>query len=100
MSEDVTDATQGSDTPSPPTWFWVISIIALLWYLMDISAFFMRVFMTEEIIATMPENEQDLYRNMPQWVNVVFAGEVFGGALGCIGLLLKRTWASPLLLPL
>jgi len=81
---------------SPPVWFWVISIIALLWFLTDISAFFMRVLMTDDGINAMPVNQQHLYRNMPLWVNVVFAGEVFGGALGCVGLLLRKKWALPL----
>jgi len=94
MSEQETDATQNSD--KLPTWFWVVSTVALLWYLMDVSAFFMRVLMTEEMLNAMPENEQSLYRDMPLWVNVVFAGEVFGGALGSIALLLRRALALPL----
>ena len=88
-----TDSTEGADQPSPPVWFWVISVIALLWYLMDMSAFFMRVLMTDEVIQGMPEDQQHLYRNMPFWVNIVFAGEVFGGVLGCVGLLLRTRWA-------
>jgi hypothetical protein len=91
-----TQTTQSSDTASPPVWFWVISIVALLWYLMDTSAFFMRVLMTEEAIKAMPENQQHLYRDMPLWVNIVFACEVFGGTLGCIAILLKKKWALPL----
>jgi ABC-type xylose transport system permease subunit len=74
----------------------VISVVALLWYLMDTSAFFMRVLMTEEAIKAMPENQQHLYRDMPLWVNIVFACEVFGGTLGCIALLLRKKWALPL----
>ena len=65
---------------------------------MDTSAFFMRVSMTEEAIKTMPENQQHLYRDMPLWVIIVFAGDVFGGTLGCISLLLRRKLALPLLL--
>ena len=76
-----------------PVWFWVVSVIALLWYLMDTSAFFMRLFMTEADITSMPENQQHLYRDMPLWVNIVFAGEVFGGMLGSIALLLRKQWA-------
>ena len=91
-----TDATQRINKTSPPVWFWVISVIALLWYLMDMSAFFMRVFMVDDFIKSMPENQQHLYLNMPLWVNIVFAGEVFGGAFGCVGLLLRKKWALPL----
>jgi hypothetical protein len=90
-----TDATKSSHKTSPPVRFWVISMIALLWFLMDTSAFVMRVLMTDDVIKAMPENQQHLYRNMPLWVNIVFAGEVFGGALGCVGLLLRAKWALP-----
>ena len=58
----------------------------------------MRVFVTEEAIGSMPENQSHLYRDVPLWVNVVFACEVFGGTLGCILLLLKKNWAFPLFL--
>jgi hypothetical protein len=91
-----TATTQKTDTTSPPVWFWVVSTIALAWYLMDTSAFLMRVLMLDDFINGMPENQQHLYRNMPLWVNVVFAGEVFGGAVGCVGLLLRKRWALPL----
>jgi hypothetical protein len=91
-----TQVTQGSGTGSTPVWFWVISVIALAWYLMDTSAFFVRVLMTEEAIKAMPENQQHLYRDMPLWVNIVFACEVFGGTLGCISLLFRKKWALPL----
>jgi hypothetical protein len=87
---------QGSAASSLPVWFWIVSILALAWYLMDTSAFFMRVLMTEEVIKAMPENQQHLYRDMPLWVNIAFACEVFAGTLGCISLLLRKSWALPL----
>ena len=34
---------------------------------------------------------------MPSWVNAVFALEVAGGLLGCVGLLLRKRWALWLL---
>ena len=85
--------TQASTTGSIPIWFWVVSALGLAWYLMDTSAFFMRVLMTEEVINTMPANQQHLYRDIPLWVNIAFACEVFGGTLGCISLLLRKSWA-------
>jgi len=94
--ETETNTTENSHKTSPPVWFWVVSIIALLWFLMDTSAFFMRVSMTDDVINAMPADQQHLYRNMPLWVNIVFAGEVFGGAFGCLGLLLRKKWALPL----
>ena len=98
MNEDSieTHTAGSSDTRSPPVWFWVVSVVALLWYLLDTSAFFMRLFMTDDAIKAMPENQQHLYRDMPLWVNIVFACEVFGGTLGSIALLLRKQWALPL----
>lgn len=87
---------ENTNKTSPPIIFWVISIIALLWFLMDVSAFFMRVFMTEGTLMAMPEDQRQHFQNTPLWVNVVFAFEAFGGTLGCIGLLLRKKWALPL----
>lgn len=81
---------------SIPKWFWVISILALLWYLMDMSAYVMRTFMLQDMIINMPEEQQRLYITMPSWVNAVFAAEVFGGLFGSLCLLLKRRFALTL----
>lgn len=63
---------------------------------MDVSAFFSRILATEEARLAMDETQAYVHREHPLWVNVVFALEVFGGALGCIGLWLRKTWALPL----
>jgi len=52
--------------------------------------------MTEDGINSMPENQQHMYRDIPLWVNIVFACEVFGGTVGSIALFLKKQWALPL----
>ena len=87
---------ENSGSTSPPVWFWVISTIALMWFLMDTSAFFMRVFMTEQITEAMAEAQQHMNQDFPLWVNMVFACEVFGGAFGCIALLFRKRWCLPL----
>ena len=89
-AQGVSDA---SNKASVPKWFWVISILASVWFLMDMSAFIMRVFMLDETLKGMPEAHQNLYLNMPSWVNIVFALEVFGGMIGSAGLLLRKKWA-------
>ncbi|MDH4192298.1 MAG: hypothetical protein OEW21_19090 [Betaproteobacteria bacterium] len=98
MNDDMSriDATEGAAGRLPPAWFWVIAIVVLFWYLTDMSAFFMRVWSVDEVVKAMPANQQHLYRDMPLWVNVVFAAEVFGGVLGCIAMLFRRRWALPL----
>jgi hypothetical protein len=84
---------ESSNKTTIPIWFWVVSVVGLLWYLMDTSMFAMRLFMNEAAIKEIPENQQHLFQNIPLWVNIVFAGEVFGGLLGCVALLLKKKLA-------
>ena len=76
-----------------PKWFWLVAALALLWYLMDMSGFFMRTLMLPDMLKGMPDEQHSLYLNMPAWVNVVFAAEVFGGVLASLCLLFKKRWA-------
>jgi hypothetical protein len=79
-----------------PTWFWVVAVIALLWNLLGCMAYVMEVTKTEEAIAALPAAEQALYAEIPAWATAAFALAVFGGALGCVALLLRKSWAVPL----
>ena len=94
MNMDKTKTTKFLINKQPAIWFWIISVIALLWFLMDTSAFFMRVLMTEDMLISMPENQRLHIQNIPFWVNFVFAFEVFGGTLGCLTLLLRKKLAK------
>tara|TARA_R110002012_G_scaffold81945_3_gene207436 strand:- start:24619 stop:25050 length:432 start_codon:yes stop_codon:yes gene_type:complete len=80
-------------TQKPPKSFWIISIVALIWNLMGVSAYLMQAFMTDEAIKNLPETEQALHMDIPAWVTAAFAIAVFGGTLGCLGLLLRKKWA-------
>lgn len=82
----------------PPVWFWVVSGVALLWNLAGVAAYLGQVTMTPETLSAMPENEQALYENVPAWATGAFAIAVFGGAFGCLALLLRKSWAIPLLI--
>ncbi len=85
-------------TSKPSTGFWVISIIAFIWNLMGVFAYIAQVNMSDEIIAALPEAERTLYENVPSWVTGAFAIAVFGGALGCILLLLRKKLATSVLI--
>lgn len=80
-----------------PTWYWIVVVVLLLWNLMGIASFYMHVFITDEALAALPENEAALYGQYAMWTSIVFAIAVFGGALGTVGLLMKRKWAKQLL---
>ncbi|MEW4924459.1 hypothetical protein [Algibacter sp. 2305UL17-15] len=87
-----------SSTIKPPIWFWIVSVIALIWNAMGISAYLAQAYMTDEMKAALPEAERALYENQPVWYTAVFAIAVFAGALGCLGLILRKKWSYFLLL--
>lgn len=80
-----------------PKWFSIVAIILLIWNLLGVMAFIMQMMMTPEDIAALPQAEQELYANVPTWAIVAFACAVFGGALGCLLLVLKKSSALYLL---
>lgn len=82
----------------PPTAFWILIGLALVWNLLGVMAFVAQMMMTPEMLAALPQAEQELYASTPTWANVAFAFAVFGGAIGCIALLLRANWAFPALL--
>ena len=77
-------------TNKPPTSFWILGIAALIWNLMGVFAFITQMNMTPEMLEVLPDAERELYKNVPSWMNIVFAIAVFGGALGSLLLLLKK----------
>lgn len=81
------------ERPTVPIWFWVISVIALLWNLVGLLAFAGQMMMTEETLATLPEEQQALYQNIPVWVIVCFAIAVLAGVLGSLLLLFRSRLA-------
>jgi hypothetical protein len=77
----------------PPSWFKVVAVVALLWNLLGCAAFFSDLRLSPEALAELPESQQALYAARPAWAVVATATAVFGGVLGCIGLLLRKKWA-------
>ncbi|SEK51830.1 hypothetical protein SAMN04487910_0711 [Aquimarina amphilecti] len=76
-----------------PVWFWIVSIIALIWNIMGVMAYLGQAYMTEEILNAMPEADQNFYHNIPAWVTAVFAVAVFSGLFGSVALIIKKKWA-------
>ena len=81
---------------SPPVWFWVVSGICLLWNLAGLAAFAMQVTMSPEALAALPQAEKELYETVPAWATAAFALAVVGGTLGCLALLMRKAWATPI----
>ena len=75
-----------------PIWLRVVAALGLIWNLMGVYAYLLSVGVLRGGDASMSS------ASMPAWVTGAFAVAVFGGTLGCLGLLLLKRWAKPMLL--
>ena len=80
-----------------PRWYLPLAIVALLWNLLGCAAYLSDVMLKPEDIAKMSSAQQALYASRPAWAVAATAIAVWGGAAGCIGLILRKRWAAPLL---
>ncbi len=71
--------------------FWVIAAVALVWNLMGAMNFIMQ--MNPEMVASMPETHRAIIDSRPIWATAGFAVGVFGGAIGGLLLLLRKSLA-------
>ncbi|MEM5550575.1 hypothetical protein WNY63_07520 [Pseudoalteromonas neustonica] len=78
---------------TPPDWLKSVAWAALAWNLLGVIAFIMQLLMTPDMISKLPIEQQAAYSNIPLWSTIAFAVAVFGGALGCILLLLRKAIA-------
>lgn len=80
-----------------PKWFLPVAIAALLWNLLGCAAYLSDVMLKPEDVAKMSAAQQALYAARPAWSVAATAIAVWGGAAGCVGLIMRRRWATPLL---
>ena len=71
--------------------FWAIGAVALIWNGMGVMNFFMQ--MNADTLASFPESQRAIIEGRPTWATAGFAIAVFGGALGCVLLLLRKSAA-------
>lgn len=101
MSEETggADVVSGSlvSSSGPPRSFYVISGLALAWNLLGVALYVMQVTMTEEALAALEPAQRALMEATPSWLIGVYALAVNTGALGSLLLILRKTWAVPVL---
>jgi hypothetical protein len=84
-----------TSTIKPPTWYWVVSVLALIWMLFGVFAWTMDFLMDEAALAQMTDAQRQLYSVRPQWLFIVYAIAIFSGLAGAIGLVMRKAWAIP-----
>jgi hypothetical protein len=91
-----------NSTPSIPKIYWIISGLALLWYLFGLSVYYMSVSTSPETYKEWLDSGQysagyiEYMQTVPSWTWSAFAIATTSGVLACICLLLRRSWAVPL----
>ena len=76
--------------------FWAIGAVALVWNVMGVINFFAQ--MNPDVLAAYRESERAIIEGRPAWATGGFVVAVFGGALGCLLLLLRKSAAYYLLI--
>ncbi|NMH88284.1 hypothetical protein [Flavivirga algicola] len=80
-----------TSTIKPPVWFWVVSVIALIWNGLGVDGYLGQAYNTERYRNAFSAEELEIATNAPSWITAVFAIAVF---IGAIGLLLRKKWAT------
>ena len=71
--------------------FWMIGVITLVFNAMGVINYFVQL--TADSLASYPESYRPLIEGRPAWASAAFAIAVFGGSLGCLFLLLRKSAA-------
>lgn len=83
-------------TQAVPKWYWVVSVLFLLWEMGGVFAFGSQVSMGPEQLATLPEAQRNAFSTMPTWAWAAYGVGTIGALAAAICLLLRRAWAVPL----
>lgn len=81
----------------PSTNFWIIGGAALVWNLIGLVFYVGQVSITAEALAALTEAQQEFFLATPKWATAAFAIAVNAGVLGSLFLLLRKSWAIPML---
>ena len=71
--------------------FWAIGGATLIWNVLGGVNFFIQ--MDADTVASFPETHRAIINGRPSWATGGFAIGVFGGAVGCVLLLLRKSAA-------
>lgn len=82
-----------SSSNKPPVYFWVVAIIAILWYAFGVYNYLMQAFLTKEQVTELSNVDQLFYDDLPAWYVSAFAIAVFAGLVAAISLLIRKRWA-------
>ena len=71
--------------------FWIIIVVTLIFNIMGVINYFVQ--MNAASLASFPEKYRPIIEGRPAWATAAFAIAVFGGSLGSLLLLLRKSAA-------
>jgi hypothetical protein len=89
---------QRTKTPGRPWHLWLVGIIGALWSAMGVISFILTEMKVEAVMSRFPPQQRAYFESFPLWAVAFWAIGVFGGAIGCLLLLLKNRLAFHVLL--
>jgi hypothetical protein len=78
----------------PTIGFWIISVTALIWNLIGANQYLQQAYKTESFRDMYTDEQFEIILSTPSWAIAAFAVAVFGGAFGCILLILRKRLAK------
>ena len=82
----------------PPIWYWIVSVIALVWNGLGVDGYLGQAYNTERYRSSYTKEQLEIAASLPSWMMGAFAIAVFSAVIGVIGLLLRKKWAIAFLI--
>ena len=83
-----------NSTKRPPIWFWIVSVIALIWNGLGVHGYLSRAYNTSAYTDAYTSEQLEVMNNLPAWYTGLFAIAVFAGALGSLMIILRKKTAK------
>ncbi|AUC81365.1 hypothetical protein [Lacinutrix sp. Bg11-31] len=87
-----------NSTQKPPIWFWIVTVIGLIWNGMGVNHYLQQAYNTESFRNMYTQEQLDIVANTPTWVTAAFAIAVFAGFFGFVFILLRKKLGYTLML--
>jgi hypothetical protein len=87
-----------SSSSPPPAWFRIAALVGLVWNGFGVAMYLSAVGVFGDPSAGMSDAERQAAESIPAWIMGAFAAGTFSGVIGCLGLVLRKAWAQPVLI--
>jgi hypothetical protein len=81
-----------------PGWFRLVALLAVIWNAFGVAMYLSSVGVFGDPMAGLSEAERAAASSIPGWITGVFAIGTFAGLIGSLGLVLRKSWAQPVLI--